>query len=146
MSVNTYETLFIVNPELEEGEIEKTIDVVRDVITAGGGTILKIDTWGRRQLAYEIQKKREGYYVILYFQAPPTLISEMNRRYKLTDTIMRYLILQLRKDQVEEIMRSTQPVESTEPVESSEMSAQEEMADTEGAAGEEKPVVAMEGE
>lgn len=138
--MNTYETLFIVNSELEEGEIEKTIDIVQEVITAGGGTILKIDKWGRRQLAYEIQKKREGYYVILYFQAPPTLIAEMNRRYKLTDTIMRYLILQLRKDQVEEIVRSTESVESTEKP------AQEDMAGTERAEDEDKLVVAMEGE
>jgi small subunit ribosomal protein S6 len=138
--VNTYETLFIVNPELEEGEIEKTIDFVQEVITAGGGTILKIDKWGRRQLAYEIQKKREGYYVILYFQAPPTLITELNRRYKLTDTIMRYLILQLRKDQVGEIVRSTKSVESTEKP------AQEEMVGVEGAEDEEKLVVETEGE
>ena len=53
-----YETLFIINPDLEESEITKTIDLVQEIITAGGGTILKVDKWGKRQLAYLIQKKQ----------------------------------------------------------------------------------------
>ena len=65
--MNTYETLFIIHPELEESEIEKSIEMVQDVITTGGGKILKVDKWGKQQLAYMIQKKREGYYVLIYF-------------------------------------------------------------------------------
>lgn len=130
--MNTYETLFIINPELEESEITKTIELVQDVIVAGGGTVLKIDKWGRRQLAYEIQKKREGYYVLLYFQAPAEALPELNRRYKLTDAIMRNMILQLRKDQIEELM---QAIESGEPpvqeeiAESSEVQPDEQEAE-----------------
>lgn len=106
--MNSYETLFIINTELEESEITKTIELIQDVITSGGGTILKLDKWGRRQLAYEIQKKREGYYVLLYFQASPEVLIELNRRYKLTDAIMRNLVVQLRKDQLEEIMNAAE--------------------------------------
>lgn len=101
--MNTYETLFIIHPELEENEIEKSIEMVQDVITTGGGKILKVDQWGKQQLAYMIQKKREGYYVLIHFEAPPTLIVELNRRYKLTDTIMRNLVVQLNKFQLSEI-------------------------------------------
>jgi small subunit ribosomal protein S6 len=124
--VQTYETLFIINPDLEENEITKTIDSVQDVITTGGGTIVKVDKWGRRQLAYQIRKKREGYYVLIYFQAPPTLVVEMNRRYKLTDAIMRYLVVQLRESQVEELLRSTKTAESTSPTEASDSLADDE--------------------
>jgi len=105
--VNTYETLFIIHPEREEGEIVATIDAVQEVITAGGGNILKVDKWGRRQLAYMIQKKREGYYVLIHFEAPPSLIAELHRRYKLSDAIMRYLVLQLNKEQIEEALHGT---------------------------------------
>jgi small subunit ribosomal protein S6 len=115
--VNTYETLFVISLELEEGDINKTIDIVQDVITEGGGNILKIDKWGRRQMAYEIRKKREGYYVLMYFQAPPTLIVELNRRYKLTDAIVRNLVLQLRKDQEEDLLRSIETGENAAPAE-----------------------------
>jgi small subunit ribosomal protein S6 len=105
--VKTYETLFIIKPDLEESETTKAITIIQDVITAGGGTISKVDQWGKRPLAYEIQKKREGYYVLLYFQCPPTAITELNRRYKLTDTIIRHMVIQLPEKQVEEILRST---------------------------------------
>ena len=71
--MHTYETLFIVNPDLDESEINKAIEAVQDVITAGGGKILKVDIWGRRQLAYMIQKKTDGFYVLIYFEAPATL-------------------------------------------------------------------------
>jgi small subunit ribosomal protein S6 len=105
--VRTYETLFIVNPDLEESEISKTIESIEEIITSGGGKVLKVDRWGRRQLAYMIQNKREGYYVLIYFEAPQTLLVELNRRYKLaTDTIMRSLVLQLRKGQIDEILEA----------------------------------------
>ena len=111
--MKTYETLFIINPDLEESETTRTVDIIQDVITTGGGTIIKVDKWGKRQLAYQIQKKREGYYVLIYFQAPPTIITELNRRYKLTDTIMRHLVIQLGETPVEEILHSASLAEST---------------------------------
>jgi small subunit ribosomal protein S6 len=101
--VHTYETLFIVNPDLDESDINKTVEAVQDVITAGGGKILKVDIWGRRQLAYMIQKKQDGFYVLIYFEAPATLIVEINRRFKLADAIMRYLVIQLNKVQIAEV-------------------------------------------
>ena len=126
--MNTYETLFIVDPEIGDGEIDKTIEIVQDVITSGGGTILKIDKWGRRQLAYEIQKKRDGFYVLMYFQAPTEVLLELNRRYKLTDTILRNLVLQLGKEQVADLLQS---IESAKSVEADELAVEaEENPDT----------------
>jgi len=132
--VNTYETLFIINPEIGDGEISKTIDIIQDVITSGGGTILKIDKWGKRQLAYEIQKKREGYYVLMYFQAPPSLLVELNRRYKLTDTILRNFVLQLGKEQIADLLQSIEAGANIEPEISS---VETEEADEQDAATEE---------
>ena len=118
--MNTYETLFILHPDLEESEINKTIDTVQEIITSGGGTVLKAERWGKRQLAYMIRKKREGYYVLIYFEALPTFIDELNRRYKLTDMIMRYLVIQLRKDQIKEILEdsSAKMISTQEPLDS----------------------------
>jgi len=107
-----------VNPDIEDGETTKTIEIFQDLVIAGGGTIIRVDKWGKRQLAYQIQKKREGYYVLMYFHAPPTLITEMNRRYKLTDTIMRHMVIQLRKDQVDDILKGKDSTELLAPVES----------------------------
>ncbi|PIE34502.1 30S ribosomal protein S6 [candidate division KSB3 bacterium] len=102
--VQTYESLFIVHPDLDGSAVDSTIEAIQDVITSGGGNILKIDKWGLRQLAYMIQKKQEGYYVLMYFEAPPTLIAELNRRYKLTDAIMRNLVVQLNPVQIAEAL------------------------------------------
>ncbi len=117
--MNTYETLFIINPEIGDGEITKTIDIIQDVITSGGGTILKIDKWGKRQLAYEIQKKREGYYVLLHFQAPTDALVELNRRFKLTDAILRNFVLQLGKEQIADLLQSIEAENGMEPASTS---------------------------
>ncbi len=113
--MNTYETIFIINPEIGDGEITRTIDIIQDLIASGGGTILKVDKWGKRQLAYEIQKKREGYYVLMHFQAPTELLLELNRRYKLTDTILRNFVLQLGKEQVADLLQSIEAETAMEP-------------------------------
>ena len=75
---------------------------------------VKLEKWGKRQLAYIIQKKREGYYVLLYFEAPPTLITELQRRYKLTDTIIRHLVIQLNKAQIEDILKRPSVISATD--------------------------------
>ncbi len=123
--MNTYETLFIINPEIGDGEITKTIDIIQDVITSGGGTILKVDKWGKRQLAYEIQKKREGYYVLLYFQAPTDALVELNRRFKLTDAILRNFVLQLGKEQVADLLQSIEAGSEMEPAAFEDANAQD---------------------
>lgn len=112
--MKTYETLFIIHPDLEESEVNKTIDTIQDLITAGGGVIVKLEKWGKRQLAYTIQKKREGYYVLIYFEAPPTLITELHRRYKLTDSILRYLVIQLTKAQIEDMLQKPSVISASD--------------------------------
>lgn len=107
--LKTYETLFIIHPDVEESEMNKVITVIQDVITNSGGTIIKLDKWGKRQLAYQIQKKHDGFYVLMYFEAPPTVIIELNRRFRLTDSVMRHLIIQLEKKQFEEAMSGKKP-------------------------------------
>jgi small subunit ribosomal protein S6 len=144
--VNTYETLFIVNPEIGDGEITKSIEVIQDVITSNGGTILKIDKWGRRQLAYEIQKKREGFYVLMYFQAPTEVLPELNRRYKLTDTILRNLILQLGKEQRADLLESIEAAKDSESTPSSASAEAEEQDAATEESEEQEPDTDMEDE
>ncbi len=113
--MRTYETLFIVHPDLDESGITQTIETFQDIITTGGGKMLKVDKWGRRQLAYMIRKKLEGYYVVMYFEAPQTLISELNRRFKLAaDKIMRSLVVQLRPGQIDELLESDSSVSASD--------------------------------
>ncbi len=84
-----YELMVIIDPEVEERTVEPTLQKFLSVITNDGGTIEKVDIWGRRRLAYEIQKKTEGIYAVVNFTAEPATSKELDRQLGLNETIMR---------------------------------------------------------
>ena len=87
-----YEVMFIIDPALEDDAKEATIEAVKGIIAAEG-EVGNTDVWGMRKLAYPIQKKSEGYYVVIEFKAEPTLPKELERRLKISDNVMRHLII-----------------------------------------------------
>ncbi len=87
-----YEVMFILDPTLEEDKKTAAIETVKEIITAEG-EVTKVDLWGMKKLAYPIQKKNEGYYVVLEFSASTELPLELDRRLKISDDIMRHLIV-----------------------------------------------------
>lgn len=89
-----YEVMFILDPALEDAAKEETIEAVKGII-ATEGEVENVDVWGMRKLAYLIQKKSEGYYVVIKFKAQPTLPKELDRRLKISDNVMRHLIVNL---------------------------------------------------
>ena len=89
--MTNYEVMFIIDPTLEDEKKEATIEAVKEII-ASEGEVGKVDVWGMRKLAYPIQKKSEGYYVVIEFKAEPTLPKELDRRLKISDNVMRHLI------------------------------------------------------
>lgn len=94
--MRAYECMFIIAPQLDEEKTEAVITKFENLITSNSGEITKTDRMGRRRLAYEIDENMEGYYVILYFNAEPTLAAELDRVFKITDGVIRHLIV--RKD------------------------------------------------
>ncbi len=95
--IREYETTFIVDSLLPEEQINVTIDKIKDFIEKNGGKISQIDRWGKRRLAYEIAKKQYGYYVYIRFQYEGALIKELEREYKLDESIIRYLTVLIPK-------------------------------------------------
>ena len=91
--MTNYELMFIINPTLEEEKKSAVVEKVTEIITNGGGEVSKTDVWGMRKLAYPIEKKEEGYYVVLEFQAAPELPKELNRRLRISDDVMRHLVI-----------------------------------------------------
>ena len=89
--MTNYEVLFIIDPTLEDEKKEATIEAVKEIIAADG-EVGNVDVWGMRKLAYPIQKKSEGYYVVIEFQANPSLPKELDRRLRISDNVMRHLI------------------------------------------------------
>jgi len=84
-----YETIFILKPDVTNEVIGATNTKIRGVVEAGGGTLLKIENWGRRKLAYEVKKQLKGIYVFFSYLGDPGLVEEVERNLHLTDSVIR---------------------------------------------------------
>ncbi|WP_315071849.1 30S ribosomal protein S6 [uncultured Clostridium sp.] len=88
-----YETIFILNPSFDEETVKANIEKFKGVIENGGGTVENVDFWGKRKLAYEIKKVSEGYYTLVNFTANPELPKELDRIFRITDGVIRHIIV-----------------------------------------------------
>ena len=94
-----YELMVILNPEVDERQVAPTLDKFLKVITNDGGSIDNVDVWGKRRLAYEIQKKTEGIYAVVNFTATSEATKELDRQLKLNEQIMRTKVLRAEEAQ-----------------------------------------------
>lgn len=90
--MSNYEVMFIIEAALEEDKKAATIEMVKEIISAGG-EVGKVNVWGNRKLAYPINKKNEGYYTVIEFTANADLPKELDRRLKISDAIIRHIII-----------------------------------------------------
>ena len=94
--MNRYEMIYIIDTDLEETARKELIEKVSALITSNGGEIEKVDeTWGKRKLAYAIDYKTEGWYVLVTFQAPVELPRELERNLQINESVLRYLVVKL---------------------------------------------------
>ena len=92
-----YENIFVAHPSLDEEAVKALIEKFKGVIENGGGTVNNVDFWGKRKLAYEITKVNEGYYTLINFTASPELPKELDRVLRITDGIIRHMIVKEEK-------------------------------------------------
>ena len=88
-----YEILYIVRPELDDDQLNQAVERVNALIANVGGEHVKTDLWGKRRLAYEVDRLREGYYVLTDFRIEPERVPEMESTLKISDTVFRHLIV-----------------------------------------------------
>jgi|SRR5829696_10402012 len=88
-----YELMVILDPDLEERTIAPSLDQFLGVVKTGGGTVEKVDVWGRRRLSFEIKKKTEGIYAVVDLQAEPALVKELDRQLNLNEAVLRTKVL-----------------------------------------------------
>ncbi|MCY6356363.1 30S ribosomal protein S6 [Clostridium sp. ZS2-4] len=91
--MRNYETLFILQPSLDEEAIKANIEKFTGVIENGGGVVENVDEWGRRKLAYPIKKINEGYYTLINFKSNTELPKELERVFRITDGVMRFMVI-----------------------------------------------------
>jgi len=87
--VRQYELMIILEPGLEERTVQPSLDQFLKVVKTGGGTVQKVDVWGRRRLAYEIDKKSEGIYAVIDLTAEPDTVRELDRQLNLNEGVLR---------------------------------------------------------
>ena len=90
--MTNYEVIFILEAALEDEKKEAMIETVKGIIAADG-EVNKVDVWGMKKLAYPIQKKNEGYYVLVDFNGNPQLPKELDRRLRISDAVIRHMII-----------------------------------------------------
>ena len=124
--MNRYEMIYIIDTGLEETARKELIEKVSALITANGGEIEKVDeTWGKRRLAYAIDYKTEGWYVLVHFQASPELPRELERNLQINENILRYLVVKLVEKRSAVKPRPVRPAAPAEEVPSEEAPAAE---------------------
>lgn len=89
--MNKYELALVVNAKIEDEARAAVVDEIKDMITKFGGKDLKVDDWGKKKLAYEIQKMNEGFYYFIQFDAEPTVPAEIESRVRIMENVLRYL-------------------------------------------------------
>ena len=98
--MNAYETIYIGKPTLSEEEITKITDKTKTLIEKDGGEVIGTDSFGKKRLAYEVRKEKRGIYLILHFKATPAILLELERSYRLSETIIKYLTIKISEDQL----------------------------------------------
>lgn len=94
----TYEVVFIVNPDADDTEVMRLSEAMQKIVTNQGGSVTKTEMMGRRQLAYEINHKRDGVYVLLEVEGSGGEIAELERRMRVNDQILRYMTIRVDQD------------------------------------------------
>jgi len=87
----TYEIMFILRPDIDESEIDKIVETFSGYVTGGGGTVKSSEKMGRRRLAYTVRKFNDGFYILLIVEAPASLISEIERRLRVSEQVIKFI-------------------------------------------------------
>jgi len=93
--MRTYEELFIVKPDAPDEEVDAFVEQLKTHLTAAGATVDKVDKWGKRRLAYRVDKYREGSYVLFQFSAGPDSVKELERRLRVSDMVLKFLTVRI---------------------------------------------------
>ena len=90
--MNQYEVLYIIVPDLDEEATRASIDKFKGIVESNGGEVTEVNEWGKRKLAYEINDRTDGYYVLMSFNGAPEFPKELERNFKNDEQILRYLV------------------------------------------------------
>jgi len=119
--MNYYEKVMILDSNIDDNAVNETVERFKNVIVSKGGEILKTENWGRRKLAYELNKHQKGNYVLLFFKSPPDTILELEKLSKVVDSIIKFMVVRIiKKKQIDKILKSVADAKAKESTASAE--------------------------
>jgi len=129
MKLRYYETFYLLHPDLSDEERTSISEQLQQIISKGNGEIVKVDPWPLQKLAYRVQKQTQGYYVVMEYGAPAESISELTRRLRLNEGVMKFVITKLSnkfdaKALAETHDKPSPPAETVEEISDSTQSAE----------------------
>ena len=98
--MNTYESIFILRPNLNDEDVAKTVSKMEGIVKQGA-ELLATENWGKKRLAYEVMKEKKGIYVLLRFNGKGNITSELERNYRIDDNVIKFLTVKLEKKEIE---------------------------------------------
>lgn len=121
MKGNFYEKVVLLLPTLSEEEVKEAIQRISNLINENSGEILKVENWGKRKLAYKLNKYSMGYYILFIFRSPASTIKKLEEFYKVYDLVFKFMIVKLTKHQINALPPEIRGI----PIEPSEISSKE---------------------
>ncbi len=128
MKPRFYETLYLLHPELNDETRQEISQKLQDIITQGGGEIIKVDPWPLQKLAYRVEKQTHGYYVLMEYGAPGDVIQELTRNLRIDERVLKFMTLKKDDEFDPEALKTTEAGKDTDQTEeeTSEASGGEE--------------------
>jgi len=99
--LRSYQSVLILKPDIEESRVDEALAKIGELIKSNGGAILKTEKWGKKRLAYRVKKNRFGVYLNLYHTLEPSGVIDLEKKYKLFDLIIKFMVLHLADDELE---------------------------------------------
>ena len=99
--MRSYQSVLILKPDIEESRVDEALAKIRELIKSNGGAILKTEKWGKKRLAYRVKKNRFGVYLNLYHTLEPSGVIDLEKKFKLFDLIIKFMVLHLADDELE---------------------------------------------
>ena len=91
--MNAYEAIFILDPALTEDSVEAEISAIREVVAKKGGEVLEVQRWGKKRLAYEVKKRRDGQYVLMKVNGMASVVADLERYFRITETVLKGIVV-----------------------------------------------------
>ena len=113
--MRNYQSVLILKPDLEEAQVDQSVEKITSILKKFGGSILKLDKWGKKRLAYRVKKNKFGYYLNIYHTCEPGKVPDLEKEYQLYELVIKYLVIRLEARDIERVMSQAAEVsESSE--------------------------------